>query len=82
MVLLFSQFKAVKRIGVAVGEQILDLGELASFYPENVRNALRADSLNPLMELGYEAWGVVRTITRNLLLTGSVLDGDKNLQAK
>lgn len=82
LLLARSRLKAVRRIGVAIGEQILDLSAVAGFYPEHVREALRADLLNPLMSLGHEAWNVVREVTRDLLLVGSALDKDKNLQKK
>jgi len=71
---------ATKRIGVAIGEQILDLSAVASFYPEHVQEALRAEILNPLMKLGHESWDVVRRATRDLLLVGSPLDQIKELQ--
>lgn len=77
-----SIFKAARRIGVAIGEQILDLGAVASFYPEHVQDALKAEILNPLMGLGYEAWDVVRSVTRDLLLVGSPLDKNKELQKR
>ncbi|CAO1370268.1 unnamed protein product [Diamesa serratosioi] len=77
-----TQDNAKRRIGVAIGEMILDLSIVANFYPETVRDALCAELLNPLMALGFEAWNVVRTVTRDLLLTGSVLDTNKELQKK
>ena len=61
---------------------ILDLSTVANFYPETVREALCAELLNPLMALGFEAWNVVRTVTRDLLLSGSVLDTNKDLQKR
>lgn len=75
-----SVFKANRRVGVAIGEQILDLSAVANFYPEYVQNALRANVLNPLMELGYDAWNDVRTVTRDLLLAGSSLDKNEELK--
>lgn len=77
-----SVFKANRRVGVAIGEQILDLSAVANFYPEYVQNALRANVLNPLMELGYDAWNDVRTVTRDLLLIGSSLDKNEELKRK
>lgn len=53
------------RIGVAIGDQILDLhacaanGLLASL-PEEILAACRADVLNPLMSLGPGAWSALR----------------------
>ncbi|CAO1299157.1 unnamed protein product [Diamesa tonsa] len=77
-----TQDNAKRRIGVAIGEMILDLSTVANFYPETVRDALCAELLNPLMALGFEAWNVVRTVTRDLLLSGSVLDTNKDLQKR
>ncbi|KAL7049497.1 hypothetical protein ACKWTF_003727 [Chironomus riparius] len=73
---------ANRRVGVAIGEQILDLSAVANFYPEYVQNALRANVLNPLMALGYDAWNDVRTITRDLLLAGSSLDKNEELKKR
>jgi len=36
--------------------------------------------MNPLMELGYDAWNDVRTMTRDLLLAGSALDKNEDLK--
>ncbi|XP_035784808.1 fumarylacetoacetase-like [Anopheles albimanus] len=74
--------KPTARIGVAIGDQILDLSAVALFYPENVRAALGATVLNDLMALGCDAWKEVRRITRDLLLEGSALHKDAALQAK
>lgn len=74
--------KATRRIGIAIGEKILDLSAVARFYPENVQQALSAELLNPLMELGHEAWDVVRSVTRNLLSVGSPLDQSKDMQKR
>jgi hypothetical protein len=60
----------------------LDLSAVASFYPDNIQEALRAEVLNPLMGLGHEAWSVVRETTRMLLLVGSILDRDKEMQKR
>lgn len=75
-------FKAARRIGVAIGEQILDLSAVADFYPEQVRHALRAETLNSLMELGHEAWDIVRSVTKELLLVGSPLHQSEDLQKR
>lgn len=74
--------KATKRIGIAIGENILDLSIVASFYPENIQSSLRAENLNSLMGLGYDEWNRVRKITTGLLTKGSILDQDKDLQKK
>ncbi|XP_067642838.1 fumarylacetoacetase [Eurosta solidaginis] len=63
-----------KRIGVAIGEHVLDLAGAAKLYPPEVQDALTSDSLNLLMSLGHTAWNVVRTCTRELLLKNSILE--------
>ena len=63
-----------KRVGVAVGESVLDLSAVVQFYPPEVQDALNSHSLNLLMSLGYAAWNVVRTRTRELLLKNSPLE--------
>lgn len=81
-ILLLRYFKANRRIGVAIGEQILDLSTVASFYPEHVRDALKSDVLNQLMALGYEAWGQVREITKDLLSVESELARNEDMQKR
>lgn len=68
------------RIGNAIGDHILDLSAVAHLYPNNVQSALRSETLNDLMSLGYDTWKVVRDVTRSLLLTNSPLANDQNLQ--
>ncbi|XP_039964649.1 fumarylacetoacetase [Bactrocera tryoni] len=63
-----------KRVGVAIGQHVLDLAGVAQLYPPEVQDALNSESLNLLMSLGHTAWNVVRTRTRELLLKGSVLE--------
>jgi fumarylacetoacetase len=59
-------------IGVAIGDQILDLGACASegvlkALPSAVIDACTAQVLNPLMALGPEAWSGLRREVRSLL---------------
>ncbi|XP_001868527.2 fumarylacetoacetase [Culex quinquefasciatus] len=68
------------RVGVAIGEHVLDLGAVKNFYPEKYHEALSANVLNPLMSLGCESWAEVRRITQNLLLEGSELHTNQALQ--
>ena len=59
-------------VGVAIGDQILDLrgcrraGLLASL-PETTAEACAADTLNPLMALGPERWSALRARLSDLL---------------
>ncbi|XP_013103566.1 fumarylacetoacetase [Stomoxys calcitrans] len=63
-----------KRLGIAIGESVLDLSVVAAFYPPEVQDALNSETLNKLMGLGYTAWNVVRSRTRELLLKNSALE--------
>jgi len=60
------------RIGVAIGDQILDLHASTSHavlvgLPEAVLGACAAPLLNPLMALGPSAWSALRNALTNLL---------------
>ncbi len=60
------------RIGIAIGNQILDLHacaeqELLSTLPEETLSACRAELLNPLMSLGAAAWSALRREVAALL---------------
>lgn len=59
------------RVGVAIGEHVLDLAGLAgargSGVAEDVATALSAGSLNPLMALGPDAWRALRDRLLELL---------------
>lgn len=43
---------------------------------------LKSDVLNPLMALGRSGWAVVRSTTQNLLLEGSELAKNSELQQR
>lgn len=93
-------------MGVAIGDSVLDLSGVASFYPPEVQvsvlvviqynsyfvfilsffyyngfmqDALNSETLNKLMSLGYNAWNVVRSRTRELLLKNSQLEQNAEL---
>ncbi|XP_055534788.1 fumarylacetoacetase [Wyeomyia smithii] len=68
------------RIGVAIGEYVLDLGAVKEFYPTKYHDILCSPVLNPLMSLNCEAWDEIRKITQNLLLVGSKLHANVELQ--
>ena len=66
------------RIGVAIGDQILDVGSCASEglladLRSEVVDACTAQVLNPLMALGPEAWSTLRREIQSLLTEGSRL---------
>ncbi|XP_014832460.1 PREDICTED: fumarylacetoacetase-like [Poecilia mexicana] len=59
------------RIGVAIGDQILDLGVISSLFIGPVmskhRDVFDQPTLNAFMSLGYEAWSEARRTLQNLL---------------
>ncbi len=60
------------RIGIAIGDQVLDLHACAvagmlSSLPGTIATACRAEALNPLMALGPEAWASLRNAITALL---------------
>ncbi|XP_059613263.1 fumarylacetoacetase [Phlebotomus argentipes] len=70
------------QIGVAIGEEVLDLSTVAHLYDVSYQNALRAANLNALMSLGYDAWAAVRARTVQLLARNSELDRDESLKKR
>lgn len=67
---------AAARVGVAIGEQILDLSVLASngFFKSNTLNngeCFKETTLNTFMELGRAAWTEARTIITDILKVGA-----------
>jgi len=76
---VFSRGDEPPRVGVAIGELALDLGELAlggllddlPVRPE----VFLADSLNPFMVLGREAWRAVRE-----RISGVLAEGDRRVR--
>jgi len=62
----------VRRVGVAIGDQVVDLANCADRnhlegLGAQVIRACRAESLNPLLALGPDAWGALRTRVSALL---------------
>lgn len=75
------------RIGVAIGDQILDVkrcvtNNLLNELDLNTRKALKSSSLNPLMSLSWKEWKQVRQALFKLLMSDSVLANDKTMQNK
>ncbi|MEI2416975.1 fumarylacetoacetase [Orrella sp. JC864] len=67
------------RVGVALGDQIIDLARLASLEPFDglAAQALAActgDTLNPLMALQDEHWSALRLALSRAVRSGSVLE--------
>jgi len=55
------------RIGVAIGNQILDLSVISSFFPENLKRVFQEPTLNSFMSLGKPSWSEARRIITQLL---------------
>src|SRR5215472_992383 len=69
---VFKPRDGASRIGVALGEYVVDLSELerAGHFkdlPPKTAAATSSDSLNELLALGRSAWRSVREILQNLL---------------
>ena len=60
-----------KRIGVAIGEHVLDLSAVSDLFTgpqlSGRKEVLRGGSLNALMSLGKPAWQEARQTIRRLL---------------
>lgn len=65
------------RGGVAIGDQILDLAQLAQLniltgLAQQALQAAALPQLNALMDMGQEAWSALRASLSNILRTGAV----------
>ncbi len=58
---VFSRDDGRRRVGVAVGDRVLDVGALAAEQGRAEADALAATTLNPFMALGRPAWTAVRS---------------------
>jgi fumarylacetoacetase len=72
------------RIGVAIGDQILDVRTCASeslfaSLPDAVVDACTAGVLNPLMTLGPDAWSALRRRITELLASGAPEDTQRRI---
>ncbi|NIS30411.1 MAG: fumarylacetoacetase, partial [Actinobacteria bacterium] len=57
---VFSSDDEAPRVGVAIGEHILDLAPLAAVGNLEGAHVFEEPSLNPFMDLGPRAWAAVR----------------------
>lgn len=64
---VFSTAGGTPRLGVAIGEQILDVAKLAEGFPVNAAVLTDPRGWNGLMELGTEAWSAFRSALTNIL---------------
>lgn len=64
---VFSVDDEQPRVGVRIGDQVLDVASVAATEMLDVHAAFSRDSLNPLMALGPTAWSSVRSWLTGLL---------------
>ena len=66
---VFSTDGAGKRVGVAIGDFVLDLAEVAKagLLPEAPAGVFEAEALNPFMALGPDVWTATRARISALL---------------
>ena len=82
-----ARLRAQAFVGIAIGDQILNLKECASSgllapLPEPVIATCRADVLNPLMALGSDAWSALRRRVTDLLSEGPQSSGVREQTAQ
>jgi len=65
---VFSASDGIRKIGVAIGDFVLDCSQLPSDgFSDEVRSALASDSLNNFMGMGRPIWSVTRSTIQGLL---------------
>ena len=65
---VFSESDGNRKIGVAIGDLVLDCSQLPSdSFPDEVRSALASDSLNTFMGMGRPIWSATRSKIQELL---------------
>jgi len=85
---IFKPAKGSARVGVAIGEFVLDLAvleELGHFRVPEIQGeaVFSADALNPFLALGRPAWGKLREIIQRLLHSETAtLRDDAELRAR
>ena len=68
---VFSTAEQSRRVGVALGEDVIDLAPLAEADGLDIARELALPTLNPLMAMGRPAWSAVRAWLSDLLATES-----------
>ena len=64
---VFEHGEEAARVGVRIGDQVLDLAPVAATDMLEVAHVFESPSLNPLLALGRPAWSSVRTWVTGLL---------------
>jgi len=64
---VFSVQDSPRKIGVAIGDYVLDLSAVSHFFKEPVASALKESTLNNFMSLGKAAWQETRQILQRIL---------------
>lgn len=77
---------ASPRVGVAIGDHILDLSAVAHLFTgphmHERTHVFSQGSLNGFMSLGHSAWGETRELVRELLTTHAALKEDQGLKSR
>jgi len=71
---VFSTAGHGRRVGVALGEDIIDLAPLAAADELEIERELASPTLNPFLAMGRPAWSAVRAWLSDLLATESRWD--------
>ena len=71
---VFSHDDEPPRVGVRIGDQVLDLAPVAAGDMLEISHVFEAPTLNPLLALGRPAWSSVRTWLAGLLTEGAERD--------
>ena len=66
---VFSTAEQSRRVGVALGEDVIDLAPLAEADGLDIARELASPTLNPFLALGRPAWAAVRAWLSDLLTT-------------
>jgi len=83
---LYEIFQPKKKIGVAIGDKILNLNAIANYFDgpllKDKQDVFRSDYLNDFMSLGRPAWLEARSKLQNLLSADNHTLQDAKIQSK
>lgn len=79
-------FQPEKTIGVAIGDEILNLNAIANYFDgpllKDKQDVFRRDCLNDFMSLGRPAWLEARAKLQELLSSGNPTLQDPTVRSK
>jgi len=71
---VFAPAGGPRRVGVAIGDQVLDVGAVAQSWNAPIASLLAAPTLNPLLAAGPPRWAQVRATVREWLTDPGAAD--------